>query len=137
MLQPPDMYEDQDIQIMPTLILQNGVRHPGVVRDLAERGELGPELGRTIRALVPQGDAHPHPFEHEMRCLHGDGNWYAIYIVCRQGIQKMAILTFRRNGVIGPEEKAEIWRILGLAEKLVRELLEEQLRFAKEEDDAQ
>ena len=40
----------------------------------------------------------------------------------------MACLAFERNGVVTEDTKAEMWRVLGLAEKLSRELLAEHLK---------
>ena len=43
----------------------------------------------------------------------------------------MACLAFERNGVVTEDTKVEMWRVLGLAEKLSRELLAEHSKDAE------
>jgi len=100
--------------------LVNATRNPAILRDLIAQGKFG-ELSRGLAALVPESG---RPANHEFRLLHGtDGIWYALFSIAQQGIQKIALLAFERSGPVGEPEKKIMWRILGLAEKLVRELL--------------
>jgi hypothetical protein len=57
--------------------------------------------------------------------LYGDGYWYALYSIAKKGHRQLGCLAFERNVEVTEDSKAEMWRVLGLAEKLSRELLAE------------
>ena len=69
--------------------------------------------------------------DHEFRVLCGDGIWYAFYSIARKGHRQLACLAFECNGVVTEDSKAQMWRVLGLAEKLSRELLAEHFKDAE------
>jgi hypothetical protein len=83
------------------------------------------EHGRALFGLiVEQGNPVD---DHEFRVIHGDGHWWALFSVAQAGIPKLAMLAFHRNGTVGPETKAEMWRLLAIGERLCRQLLAEEL----------
>jgi hypothetical protein len=57
--------------------------------------------------------------------LYGNGYWDALYSIARKEHRQLACLAFERNGVVTEDTKAEMWRFLGIAEKLSWELLAE------------
>ena len=63
--------------------------------------------------------------------LYGNGCWYALYSIARKEHRQLACLAFENNGVVTEDTKAEMWRILGPAEKLSREPLAEHLKAAE------
>ena len=60
-----------------------------------------------------------------------DRYWYALYSIARKEHRQLACLAFERTGVVTEDTKAEMWRVLGLAEKLSLELLAEHLKDAE------
>jgi hypothetical protein len=126
--------QDAPIKVAPGVKLVEASRYPCYLRDVICQGRFGDNLGRSLLALVPEPSAYTRSDDMEFRVLHGDGLWYALFVIARGGIQRLAVLVFERSGVIGEVEKAVMWELLGLAEKLVRELLAEEIRFAKEEE---
>ena len=116
------------IEICPGVKLVTCTRNPSVVHELIRDGRFGHELGQGIQALIPIDESTVS--DHEFRVLYGDGNWYALYSIARKGRRQLACLAFERNGVVTEDTKAEMWRILGLAEELSRELLAEHLKGA-------
>jgi hypothetical protein len=124
LLQSPEP-EDGELQISPELKLVYATRSPYSVRALARQGKFGPDLGRAISGLIPEPGAPVA--DQTFRCLHGDGHWWAIYVIARGGIQKACCLAFQRNGMIGEAEKSEMYRCLSIGERLCRELLVQEL----------
>ena len=122
--------QDAPIKVAPGVTLFEASRSPFYLSDLIRQGRFGDTLGRALQALVMVTE--PNIDDMEFRALHGDGLWCALYVIARGGIQKLAVLVFKRSGVIGEVEKRTMWELLGLAEKLVRQLLDEEIRFAKE-----
>ena len=51
--------------------------------------------------------------------------------IAKKAHRELACLVFELNGVVTEETKAEMWRVLGLAEKLCQELLVEHLKDAE------
>lgn len=117
------------VEICPGVKLVGCTRKPSVVHELIRDGRFGLELGRVIEALIPIDESTVS--DHEFRLLHGNGYWYALYSIARKGHRQLACLAFERNGVVTEDTKAEMWRVLGLAEKLSRELLAEHLKDAE------
>ena len=120
---------DPPVEICPGVKLVACTRNPSVVQELIRDGRFGHELGRGIQALIPADESTVS--DHEFRVLYGDGYWYALYSIARGGQRQLACLAFERNGVVTEDTKAEMWRVLGLAEKLSRELLAEHLKDAE------
>jgi len=100
-----------------------------VVYELIRDGRFGHELGAGIQALIPTDESMVS--DHEFRVLYGDGYWYALYSIARGGHRQLACLAFEVTGVVTEDTKAEMWRVLGLAEKLSWELLAEHLKDAE------
>ena len=100
-----------------------------MVYELIRDGRFGHELGRGIEALIPTDESMVS--DHEFRVLYGDGHWYALYSSARKGHRQVACLAFEHNGVVTEDSKAEMWRVLALAEKLSRELLAEHFKDAE------
>ena len=117
------------VEICPGVKLVGCTRKPSVLHELIRDGRFGLELGRGIEALIPTDESTVS--DHEFRLLHGNGYWYALYSIARKGHRQLACLAFERNGVVTEDTKAEMWRVLGLAEKLSRELLAEHLKDAE------
>jgi len=117
------------VEICPGVKLVACTRNPSVVHELIRDGRFGHELGRGIQALIPTDESTVS--DHEFRVLCGDGYWYALYSIARGGHRQLACLAFECNGVVTEDTKAEMWRVLGLAEKLSRELLAEHLKDAE------
>jgi hypothetical protein len=117
------------VEICPGVKLVTCTRNPLVVHELIRDGRFGRELGRGIQALIPTDEGTVS--DHEFRVLYGDGYWYALYSIARKGHRQLACLGFERNDVVTEDTKAEMWRVLGLAEKLSWELLAEHLKTAE------
>jgi hypothetical protein len=119
MLQPPE--EDAPIQITSALRLIGASRSPYLLRDLISQGRFGDKLGRSLLTLVSESGRAAS--DSEFRLVHqSDGYLYAVYSLSRGGQQRIAVLGFQRCGAVTEADKNEAWRLLGLAEKLVREL---------------
>src|SRR6516225_4377736 len=117
------------VEISPGVKLVSCTRNPSVVHELIRDGRFGHELGRGIEALIPTDESTVS--DHEFRVLNGDGYWYALYSIARGGHRQVACLAFEGTGVVTEDTKAEMWRVLGLAEKFSRELLAEHLKDAE------
>ena len=113
------------VEVCPGVKLVACTRNPSVVQELIRDGRLGHELGGGIQALIPTDESMVS--DHEFRVLYGDGSWYALYSIARGGHRQLACLAFELNAVVTEETKVEMWRVLGLAEKLSLELLAEHL----------
>jgi len=109
------------VEICPGVKLVGCTRNLSVVHELIRDGRFGHELGGGIQALIPTDELAVS--DHEFRVLYGDGDWYALYSIAKRGHRQLACLAFELNGVVTEDTKAEMWRVLGLAEKLSRELL--------------
>ena len=117
------------VEVCPDVKLVACTRNPSVVQELIRDGRFGHELGRGIEALIPTDESMVS--DHEFRVLYGDGHWYALYSSARKGHRQVACLAFEHNGVVTEDSKAEMWRVLALAEKLSRELLAEHSKDAE------
>jgi hypothetical protein len=124
-----DHQRGDPVEISSGLKLVACTRNPFVVHELIRDGRFGRELGHGIQALIPTDEWKVS--DHEFRVLYGDRYWYALYSIARKGHRQLACLAFESNGVVTEETKAEMWRVLELAEKLSRELLAEHLGDAK------
>jgi hypothetical protein len=122
---------DPPVEICPGLKLLGCTRKAIIVLDLIRDGRFGPEPGRAIQALIPADEWTVFFGDHEFRLLHGAGYWFALYSIARKGHRELAFLVFETNGAVTEDTKAEMWRVLGLAEKLSRELLAEHFKDAK------
>ena len=117
------------VEVCPGVKLVACTRNPSVVQELIRDGRFGHELGGGIQALIPTDESTVS--DHEFRVLNGDGYWYALYSIARGGHRQVACLAFEGTGVVTEDTKAEMWRVLGLAEKFSRELLAEHLKDAE------
>jgi len=117
------------VEVCPGVKLVACTRNPSVVQELIRDGRFGHELGRGIEALILTDESTVS--DHEFRVLNGDGYWYALYSIARGGHRQVACLAFEGTGVVTEDTKAEMWRVLGLAEKFSRELLAEHLKDAE------
>jgi hypothetical protein len=120
--------EGAPIQVTPTLRLITASRNPCLLLELIRQGRFGDNLGRVLLSLVPPGQAEP-PSDHEFRVVHGDGVWHAVFSIARQGEQRIAVLGFARCGAITEADRDMIWSLLSIAERLVRELLTQELAY--------
>jgi hypothetical protein len=118
-----DHQQRDPVEICPGVKLVACTRNPFVVHELIRDGRFGHELGRGVEALTPANAWKVS--DHEFRVLYGDRYWYALYSLARKGHQQLACLAFEHNGVVTEDTKAEMWGVLGLAEKFSRELLAE------------
>jgi hypothetical protein len=114
------------LEICPGIKLVGCTRNRSVVHELIRDGRFGHELGGGIQALIPTDDLAVS--DHEFRVLYGDGHWYALYSIAKKGHRQLACLAFELDAVVTEDTKAEMWRVLGLAEKLSLELLAERLK---------
>ena len=119
------------VEVCPDVKLVACTRNPSVVQELIRDGRFGHEPGRAIQALIPTDEWTVFFSDHEFRVLHGAGYWFALYSIARKGHRELACLVFEINGAVTEDTKAEMWRVLGLAEKLSRELLAEHLKDAE------
>jgi hypothetical protein len=110
------------VEICPAVRLLGCTRKASVVHELIRDGRFGPELGRGIQALIPINEDVVLFSDYEFRLLHEQGNWYALYSIAKRGHRELVGLAFEASGVVTEDTKAEMWRVLGLAEKLSREL---------------
>ena len=122
---------DPPVEICPGVKLVGCTRNLSVVHELIRDGRFGHEPGRAIQALIPTDEWTVFFSDHEFRVLHGAGYWFALCSIARKGHRELACLVFQINGVVTEDTKAEMWRVLGLAEKLSRELLAEHLKDAE------
>ena len=118
------------VEICPGVKLLGCTRKASVLHELIRDGRFGPELGRGIQALIPDEERTAVFSDYEFRLLHEQGYWYALYSIAKKGRRELAGLAFEASGVVTEDTKAEMWRILGLAEELSRELLAEHLKGA-------
>lgn len=128
-LMAPDDHRRDPVEICPGVKLVACTRTPFVVHELIRDGRFGRELGHGIQALIPADEWKAS--DHEFRVLYGDRYWYALYSIARNGHRQLACLALERDGVVTEDSKTEMWRVLGLAEKLSRELLAEHLKDAE------
>jgi hypothetical protein len=135
MLQPPEP-EDGELQVAPEIKLVYATRNPYSVRALIRQGKFGADLGRALLGLIQEPSAYASPAaDHTFRLLHGNQLYWALFSVARGGIQKLALLGFQRSGLVTEQSKETMWALLSIGERLCRELLDQEIQFAKEEGD--
>jgi hypothetical protein len=134
MLQPPECYEGVEIDCWGVTLV-NVTRNPHVLAQLINDGRFGDKLGRALRSMIVDPFLADQPIDdHELRLVHSDGFGYALYSIARQGDLKLVVLAFQRGPVAFTEtDKSKMFAALSLAEKLVRQLLEEEIKFSRKE----
>lgn len=98
--------------------------------ELINDGRFAPPLSQALRSLILESDRTGLPVpDHELRFVAGNGFWYAIYSVARQGHHGMVILAFERGQhPVDQAAKDAMFAVLGIASRLVLELLAKELK---------
>jgi hypothetical protein len=121
---------DPPVETCAGVKLLGTTRKPSVLHVLIRDGRFGQALGCGIQALIPIDEQAVLFSDYEFRVLCDNGYWIALYSIAKQGHRELVCLAFELNGVVTEDTKAETWRVLGLAEKLSRELLAKHLQDA-------